>query len=98
MAARYYELIQTAAKATGWSVSYTRIWVEYKALHRLGFYPDEEIDFTPVFREEIRILRELIVNSGYDPLLEPMWCRTPHLVHREISPKRRDHRIRVKKS
>ena len=98
MAARYYELIQTAAKATGWSVSYTRIWVEDMALARLGFYPDEEIDFKPVLDEEVRILRRLIANSGYDPLLEPMWCRTPHLLRKEISPKRRDHRIRVKKS
>ena len=99
MAARYYELIQTAAKATGWSMSYTRIWVEDRAFARLGFYPDEEIDnFDPVLETEIRILRELIANSGYDPLLEPMWCRTPHLLRKEISPKRRERRVRVKKS
>ena len=97
MAARYYELIQTAAKATGWSVSYTRIWVEDTAFHRLGKTPDEEIDdFTSIFEEEVRILRRLI-NSGYDPLLEPLWCRTPHLVHKEISPLRRERRVRVKK-
>lgn len=99
MAAHYYELIQTAAKATGWSVSYTRIWVEDMALGRLGFYPDDEIDdFMPVLEEEIRILRELIANSGYDPLLEPLWCRTPHLLGKENSPKRRERRSRVKKS
>ena len=94
MAARYYELVQTAAKATGWSVSYTRIWAEDRALDHLGFHLDEEPDdFEPVINEEIRILRGLIANSGYDPLLEPLWCRPGACITN--SKKRRE---RVKKS
>ena len=95
--ARYYELVKIVARANGWDESYTRIWVEYKALARLGKNPDDELDdFTSILDEEIRILRRL-ANSGYDPLLEPMWCRTPHLLRKESSPKRRERRIRVKK-
>lgn len=76
MAARYYELVKTVARANGWAESYTKLWVEDRALDHLGFHLDEEPDdFAPVLAEEIRILRGLISNSGYDPLLEPLWCR-----------------------
>lgn len=74
--ARYYELVKTVSRINGWVESYTQLWVEDRALVRLGKTLDEEPDdFAPVLAEEIRILRGLISNSGYDPLLEPLWCR-----------------------
>ena len=76
MAARYYELVKTVARTNGWAESYVKLWAEDRALVRLGFNLDEEPDdFAPVLAEEIRILRGLISDSGYDPLSEPLWCR-----------------------
>ena len=94
MAARYYELVKTVARTNGWAESYTKLWVEDRALVRLGFNLDEEPDdFGPVLNEEIRLLRTMSANSGYDPLLEPLWCRPGACITN--SKKRRE---RVKKS
>ena len=65
MAARYYELVKTVARTNGWAESYTKLWVEDRALVRLGFNLDEEPDdFGPVLNEEIRLLRAMIAKVG----------------------------------
>ena len=91
--ARYYELVKTVSKINGWVESYTQLWVEDRALQHLGFSLDEEPDdFAPVLAEEIRLLRRLISDSGYDLLSEPLWCRPgAHIV----PSKRRRERVKI---